>query len=72
MQMIHLFIQTIEEIEKIKSHFGFLEAEVKQLRNTCKRLNKLKKKVVSFSWPSDDTFKEWKDKYVMQEAEAQE
>lgn len=66
-----LFIQIIEEIEKIKSHFGFLEKEVKKLKNTWKRLNKLKKKIVSFSWPSDDTFIEWEDKYVMKGAEAQ-
>lgn len=55
-----LFIQTIEKIEKMKSHYGFWEKEVKQLKKTWKDLDKLKKKIVSFSWPSDDTFKNGK------------
>lgn len=67
-----LFIRTIEEIEKMKSHYGFLETEVKQLRNTWKRLNKLKKKIVNFSWLGDDVFQEWKNKYAVQEEEVQE
>lgn len=29
-----LFVKTIEEIEKTKSHYGFLELEVKKIRNS--------------------------------------
>lgn len=59
-----LFVKTIEEIEKVKSHNGFIETEIGQLRVTWKRLEGMKKNIVSFSWPSDDMFQEWKDKYV--------
>uniref|UniRef100_UPI00215B3EC6 hypothetical protein n=1 Tax=Escherichia coli TaxID=562 RepID=UPI00215B3EC6 len=51
-----LFVQTIEEIEKVKSHYGFIETEIGQLRVTWKRLEEMKQKVVSFAWPSDDVF----------------
>lgn len=67
-----LFIQTIEEIEKIKSHFGFLEKEVKQLTKSWKSWNKLKKKIIKFSWLDDDTFKIWETKYILKETEAEE
>lgn len=67
-----LFVKTIEEIEKIKSHYGFLESEVKKVRNSWKRLAKLKGKIVSFSWFADDVFQEWTRKYAVQEVEVQE
>lgn len=64
-----LFIKTVEEIEKEKSHYGFLQTKVGKLRITWKRLNKMKKRIVSFSWPSDGVFEEWKNKYAIQEEE---
>lgn len=56
----------------MKSHYGFLETKIKQLRTTWKRAKNLRKKIINFPWPDDDTFKEWKDKYMVQEVEAQE
>lgn len=29
----------------------------------------MKKKISNFSWPNDDVFQEWKDKYVEQKEE---
>lgn len=67
-----LFVKTIEEIEKIKSHYGFLESEVRKIRNSWKRLLKLKKKIIGYSWPIDDVFQEWSKKYTVQEEDALE
>lgn len=67
-----LFVKIIEEIEKIKSHYDFLESEVRKIRNSWKRLLKLEKKIVGYSWPTDDVFQEWTKRYEVQEEDAPE
>lgn len=67
-----LFVQTIEEIEKVKSHYGFIEIEIGHIRVTWKWLEDMKQKVASFTWPSDDVYQEWIDNYTGQKEDAQE
>lgn len=43
------FVVTIQEIEKIKSHYGFLNSKVNKMRNSWKRLTKAKAKVINFA-----------------------
>lgn len=64
-----IFIKTIKEIEKIKSHYGFLNSEVKKMRNSWKRLAKTKEKVINFSWPTNEVYQEWTSKYAVLDVE---
>lgn len=67
-----LFVQTIEKIEKVKSHYGFIETEIGHVRVTWKQLEDMKQKIASFTWSSDDVYQEWKDKYMGQKEDARE
>lgn len=63
------FVVTIQEIEKIKAHYSFLNSEVNKMRNSWKRLTKAKTKVINFSWPTDDVYNEWTTKYATHDPE---
>lgn len=63
------FVITIQEIEKIKSHYSFLNSEVNKLRNSWKRLTKNKDDVINFSWPIEETYNEWEVKYSTHDPE---
>lgn len=40
----------------MKSHYGFIEIEIGHVRVTWKRLEDMKQKIASFTWPSDDVY----------------